>query len=427
VEPKFTHLHLHTEYSLLDGMCALDRGEKHQSPLMERARELGQVALAITDHGNLYGAVHFYKAARKHGLKPILGCEIYVTPGNHREKTLVNGRQANHLVLLAENDRGFENLVKLVSKAHLDGHYYKPRIDRPLLAEHAEGLIALSACLKGEVAEALTDGLDDKARRLAGEYAEILGKDRFFLEVQDHGLPEQRVVNRKMLELARRMKLPLVATNDVHYLEAEHAGPHEMLLCLQTQAKWRDADRMKYGSEQFYLKSEAEMRALFAELPEALDNTWKIAERCNVELALGGQKNPHFPNYKCPDGLTHKQYLSQIAAEGVRRLYGVEDVAHPRNDREKVVAERFAHELAVIEKTGFLNYFLVVWDFIHAAKQMGIPVGPGRGSAAGAIVAYAMGITDLDPLENGLLFERFLNPERVEMPDIDVDFEQGRR
>ncbi len=427
MEPKFTHLHLHTEYSLLDGMCALDRGEKHQSPLMERARELGQVALAITDHGNLYGAVHFYKAARKHGIKPILGCEIYVTPGSHREKTLVNGRQANHLVLLAENDRGFENLVKLVSKAHLDGHYYKPRIDRPLLAEHAEGLIALSACLKGEVAEALTDGLDDKARRLAGEYAEILGKDRFFLEVQDHGLPEQRVVNRKMVELARRMKLPLVATNDVHYLEIEHAGPHEMLLCLQTQAKWRDADRMKYGSEQFYLKSEAEMRALFAELPEALENTWKIAERCNVELALGGQKNPHFPNYKCPDGLTHKQYLSQIAAEGVRRLYGVEDVAHPRNDREKVVAERFAHELAVIEKTGFLNYFLVVWDFIHAAKQMGIPVGPGRGSGAGSLIAFATGITGIDPLRYGLIFERFLNPERVSPPDFDIDFCQARR
>ena len=427
MEPKFTHLHVHTEYSLLDGLCALDRGEKHHSPLMERAREQGQVALAITDHGNLFGAVHFYKAARKHGIKPILGCEIYVTPGDHRERTLVNNRQANHLVLLAENERGFANLMKLVSQAHLDGFYYKPRIDRPLLAAHAEGLIGLSACLKGEVAEALMDGLADKARALAGEYAEILGSGNFFLEVQDHGLPEQAPVNRQLAALAKQLGLPLVATNDVHYLEPEHAVPHEMLLCLQTQAKWSDPDRMKYGSDQFYLKSEAEMRRLFGELPEALENTWKIAERCNVELALGGQKNPHFPNYRCPDGLTHKQYLTQIAAEGIRRLYGVADLEHPQTAAEKQIAERFFHELGVIEKTGFLNYFLVVWDFIHAAKQMGVPVGPGRGSGAGSLVAYATGITGIDPLRYGLIFERFLNPERVSPPDFDIDFCQTRR
>jgi DNA polymerase-3 subunit alpha len=427
VEPKFTHLHLHTEYSLLDGLCALDRGEKHQSPLMERARALGQVALAITDHGNLFGAVHFYKAARKHGIKPILGCEIYVTPGSHREKVLVNGKQANHLVLLAENERGFANLMTLVSRAHLDGMYYKPRIDRQLLAEYHEGLIALSACLKGEVAEAFMDGRDDKARQLAGEYAEILGKDHFYLEVQDHGLEEQQAVNRKMVDLARRLKLPLVATNDVHYLEVEHAVPHEMLLCLQTQAKWNDPGRMKYGSDQFYLKSEAEMRQLFGELPEAIENTWKIAERCNVELALDGQKNPHFPNYKCPDGLSHRHYLTQIASAGVRRLYGVEDLDHPKDDREAGIAKRFHFELSVIEKTGFLNYFLVVWDFIHAAKQMGIPVGPGRGSGAGSLVAYATGITGIDPLRYGLLFERFLNPDRVSPPDFDIDFCQARR
>ena len=427
MEPKFTHLHLHTEYSMLDGMCALDRGDKHRSPLMERAQKLGQTAMAITDHGNLYGAVHFYKAARKHGIKPILGYEIYVTPRDHREKTLVNGRQANHLVLLAENERGYDNLIKLVSKAHLDGFYYKPRIDRPLLAEHHEGLVALSACLKGEVAEALMDGLGDKARKLAGEYAEIMGKDHFYLEVQEHGLAEQGPVNRQMVELAREMGLPLVATNDVHYLEAEHAVPHEMLLCLQTQAKWGDADRMKYGSEQFYLKSEAEMRRLFGELPEAIENTWKIAERCNVEMALGGQKNPHFPNYRCPDGMNHKQYLTRIAADGIRRLYGMEDLEHPKDDREKTIAARFSHELAVIERTGFLNYFLVVWDFIHAAKEMGIPVGPGRGSGAGSLVAYAVGITGIDPLRYGLIFERFLNPERVSPPDFDIDFCQTRR
>ena len=355
MEAKFTHLHVHTEYSLLDGLCALDRGKDHQSPIMERAQKQGQVALAITDHGNLFGAVHFYKAARKHGIKPILGCEIYVTPGDHREKVLVNGRQANHLVLLAEDNRGFANLMKLVSKAHLDGYYYKPRIDRALLAEHSAGLIALSACLKGEVAEAFQDGLDDKAKQLAGAYAEILGPDRFFLEVQDHGLPEQRPVNKKLVALARKLGLPLVATNDVHYLAPDHAEPHEMLLCLQTQAKWSEPNRMKYGSDQFYLKSEAEMRQLFGELPAALENTWKIAERCNVELALGGQKNPHFPNYKCPDGLTHKQYLTQIAAAGIRKLYGVEDLEHPRDDREKLIAALFAHELGVIEKTGFLN------------------------------------------------------------------------
>ena len=427
MEPKFTHLHLHTEYSLLDGMCALDRGEKHRSPLMERAQEQGQVALAITDHGNLFGAVHFYKAARKHGLKPILGCEIYVTPGDHREKTLVNGKQANHLVLLAENDRGFNNLKTLVSKAHLDGFYYKPRIDRPLLAEHCEGLIALSACLKGEVAEALMEDRDDKAQKLAGEYTEILGKDHFYLEVQDHGLPEQPDVNRKLAALAKKLGLPLAATNDVHYLEAAHAVPHEMLLCLQTQAKWSETDRMKYGSDQFYLKSEAEMRKLFRDLPEAIENTWKIAERCNVELELGGQKNPHFPNYKCPDGLTHKQYLARIAAEGVRRLYGVEDLERPKDAREQGIAERFFHELGVIEKTGFLNYFLVVWDFIHAAKEMGVPVGPGRGSGAGSLIAYAVGITGIDPLRYGLIFERFLNPERVSPPDFDIDFCQTRR
>jgi DNA polymerase III subunit alpha len=427
VEPKFTHLHLHTEYSVLDGMCALDRGDKHESPLMKRAEELGQVAMAITDHGNLYGAVHFYKAARKHKIKPILGCEIYVTPGNHREKVLVNGKQANHLVLLAENARGFENLVKLVSLAHVDGFYYKPRIDRELLAAHSGGLIALSACLKGEVAEAFREGLDDKARDLAGQYADILGKDRFYLEVQDHGLPEQRLVNEKMRELSRATGLPLVATNDVHYLEAKHSVPHEMLLCLQTQAKWSETDRMKYGSDQFYLKSEQEMRRLLGDLPGAIENTWKIAERCAVELALEGQKNPHFPNYQCPDGLTHRQYLTRIASEGIRRLYGVEDMEHPKDAREREIAERFAHEMHVIGETGFLNYFLVVWDFIHAAKEMGIPVGPGRGSGAGSLVAYATGITGIDPLRYGLIFERFLNPERVSPPDFDIDFCQSRR
>jgi len=427
VEHKFTHLHVHTEYSLLDGLCAVDRGKEHISPIMERVQEQGQVALAMTDHGNLFGSIHFYKQAQKHGIKPILGCELYITPGNHQERTLVNGRQANHLVLLAENNRGFENLIELVSRAHLDGMYYKPRIDKELLAEHHEGIIALSACLKGEVAEAFMDGQDDKAKQLASQYADIMGKDHFYLEVQDHGLTEQPDVNRKLIGLSRDLGLPLVATNDVHYLAPEHAEAHEMLLCLQTQAKWSEENRMKYKSDQFYLKNEAEMRKLFGEVPDAIDNTWKIAERCNVELALGGQKNPHFPNYQCPDSLTHKQYLTQIAAEGVLRLYGVKDLAHPKDDREQVIAQRFAHEISVIEKTGFLNYFLVVWDFIHAAKEMKIPVGPGRGSGAGSMIAYAVGITGIDPLRYGLIFERFLNPERVSPPDFDIDFCQARR
>ena len=254
----------------MDGLCALDRGKDHRSPLMEHAQKQGHVALAMTDHGNLFGAVPFYKQARKYGLKPVLGCEVYVTPGNHRERVLVNGRQANHLVLLAENDTGFANLMHLVSLAHLNGFFYKPRIDRALLAEHHEGLIGLSSCLKGEVPEALMDGLEEKARKLAGEYAEILGKDRFYLELQDHGMKEQQQVNRRMVKLAADLGLPLVATNDVHYLEAGHALPHEMMLCMQTQAKWSDPNRMKYGSDQFYLKSEEEMRQLFGELPEAL-------------------------------------------------------------------------------------------------------------------------------------------------------------
>ena len=426
--PEFTHLHLHTEYSLLDGMCALDRGKKHVSPLMECVKAQGQSAVAITDHGNVYGWVHFYKAAKAHGLKPILGCEVYVTPGNHLEKTLVNGRQANHLVLLAENETGYDNLMHLVSEAHLHGMYYKPRIDRPLLAQHAKGLIALSACLKGEVAEALVEDRDEaKAERLAAEYAEIMGKGNFFLEVQDHGLAPQAPLNRQLVALARKLDLPLVATNDVHYLKREHEKAHEMLLCLQTQDKWSNPTRMKYGSDQFYLKSAAEMAAVFGDLPEALENTMAIAERCNVEMKLGGQKNPHFPTYQCPNGMHHKEYLTMLGKEGLKRRYGVEDVDNPKTDLEKRVSERFWHEMAIIEKTGFLNYFLVVWDFINAAKEMGVPVGPGRGSGAGSIVAYAIGITGIDPLKYNLIFERFLNPERVSPPDFDVDFCQTRR
>ena len=424
---EFVHLHLHTEYSLLDGLCALDRGKDHDSPLMNRVKEVGQNAVAITDHGNLYGVIHFYSQARARGIKPILGCEVYVTPGDHTEKVLVNGRQANHLILLAENETGFHNLKRLVSEAHLWGMYYKPRIDRPLLAQHHEGLIALSACLKGEVAEALAeDHSYEKARALAAEYADIMGKGNFYLELQDHGLAEQAPVNRDLRRLAKDLGLPLVATNDVHYLRDSDETAHEMLLCLQTQDKWSNPDRMKYGSDQFYLKSGDEMAALFPDDPEALRNTVAIAERCGVEIPLAGQKNPHFPIYQCPGGVNHKVYLTQLGREGIKERYGT-DVDHPATDHDKVVAERFWHEMDIIERTGFLNYFLVVWDFIHASKKMGIPVGPGRGSGAGSIVAYAIGITGIDPLRYNLFFERFLNPERVSPPDFDIDFCQTRR
>lgn len=424
---EFTHLHLHTEYSLLDGLCALDRGSNHDSPLMNRVAEVGQKSVAITDHGNLYGVIHFYSQARARGIHPILGCEVYVTPGDHTEKVLVNGRQANHLILLAENETGFHNLKQLVSEAHLNGMYYKPRIDRPLLAQHHEGLIALSACLKGEIAEALAeDHSYDKAKALAAEYADIMGKGNFFLELQDHGLPEQAPVNRQLRQLAKELGLPMVATNDVHYLRDSDEQAHEMLLCLQTQDKWSNPDRMKYGSDQFYLKSGDEMAALFSDVPEALSNTMLIAERCHVDIPLQGQKNPHFPIYKCPGGVDHKTYLTQLGREGIQKLYGV-DIDHPADDHGRVVAERFWHEMDIIERTGFLNYFLVVWDFIHASKSMGIPVGPGRGSGAGSIVAYAIGITGIDPLRYNLFFERFLNPERVSPPDFDIDFCQTRR
>ena len=429
MEPKFTHLHLHTEYSLLDGLCALDRGEKHHSPLMERARAQGQVALAITDHGNLFGAVHFYKAARKHGIKPMLGCEIYVTPGSHREKVLVNGKQANHLVLLAENERGFENLMKLVSKAHLDGYL--------LQAAHRPGA-AGGAPRRAHRAVGVPEGRSGRGaswtasttRRASSRAStpKSWGQDHFYLEVQDHGLAEQRDVNRKLVELARQLKLPLVATNDVHYLEVEHAVPHEMLLCLQTQAKWNDPDRMKYGSDQFYLKSEAEMRQLFARAARGDREHLEDRRALQRGTGAGRPEESAFPQLQVP-GRPVAPAISDADRGGGRApaLWRGGSRPSARTTARAGIAKRFHFELAVIEKTGFLNYFLVVWDFIHAAKQMGIPVGPGRGSGAGSLVAYATGITGIDPLRYGLLFERFLNPDRVSPPDFDIDFCQARR
>mgnify|MGYP003603239831 CR=1 FL=1 len=427
MNPTFVHLHVHTEFSLLDGMCRLDRHYGPHGSLMERARELGQVAMAMTDSGNLFGAVHFCKAARKHGIKPILGCEIRMAPRHRRDTRPSKERGEDSLVLLAENDRGFANLLQLVSLAHLDCFPDKPRIDWGLLAAHNEGLIALSGGSKSEISRAHMRCEEDRARQIAAMYAGIMGKDRFYLELQDHGLPAQRIANRGLVKLAHELGLPMVATNDVHYLQEEHANSHEMLLCLQTQAKWSDAGRMKHGSDQCYLKSEAEMRQLFGELPEAIDNTWKIAERCNVELSLGRPEGSLCTKYPCPNGLTHQQYLRQVAGEGVRRLYGVEDLDRPKDERERAIAIRFAHEAETIEKAGFANYFLVVWDYVRAAKDLGIPVGPGRGASVGSLVAYSMGITGIDPLRYGLIFERFLNPERMSHPDIDIDVCSRRR
>ncbi len=416
----FVHLHLHTCYSLLDGACRIDQ-------VMERAVEEGMSSVAMTDHGVMYGAVEFYKSANEHGIKPVLGCEVYVADGDHRDRGKQAGRRQpriNHLVLLAQNDVGFQNLTRLVSIAHLDGFYYKPRIDHELLAEYHEGLIGMSACLKGEVASGLLDGNMEAAKQAAGQYVDILGKDNFFIEIQDHGLPEQREVNRYLPTLAGKMGLPLVASNDVHYLKKEHGVAHEVLLCLQTQTVMSDPKRMRYQTNEFYMKSAAEMTELFKEHPEAITNTVDIAERCNVELEFG---KLHFPIFKTPEGISHKDYLIKLGHEGLVSHYQVTNPNHPKNDFEKRVINRFNTEMDIVEKAGYINYYLVVADFVGYAKRVGIPVGPGRGSGGGSLLAYVTGIIDIDPLHYGLIFERFLNLERVSPPDFDIDFCQARR
>jgi len=415
----FVHLHLHTSYSLLDGACRIE-------PLMEAIQKHGQTAVAMTDHGNMYGTVEFYKAARAKGVKPIIGCEVYEAPGSRKDRKTDGPRAtAAHLVLLAADATGYANLIRLVTAAHLEGYYYKPRIDREILARYSKGLIGLSACLKGRVAECLLAGDEARAARTAGEYVEILGKDNFYLEIQDHGLPNQAVVNKGLLALAKRAGLPLVATNDVHYLEKSHAAAHEVLLCIQTGTVMSDPKRMKYGSPEFYLKSGADMARLFGEAPEALSNTVEIASRCNVELSLN--QDPHYPKFAVPAGFDPKSYLVHLCCDGVRRRYGVADPEQPKNERERGIVARLRYEIEVIEKTRFIGYFLVVWDFVRFAREQKIPVGPGRGSAAGSLVSFCLGITSVDPLRYNLVFERFLNPERVSPPDFDIDFCQFRR
>ena len=400
----FTHLHVHTEYSLLDGSSKI--GE-----ITARAKELGMDSMAITDHGVMYGVIDFYKAARAAGIKPILGCEVYVAPGSRFDKETGAGEDRYyHLILLAENNTGYSNLTKIVSKGFVDGFYYKPRVDYEVLERYSEGIICLSACLAGEVQKYLARGLYDEACKSALHYQEIFGKGNFFLELQDHGIYEQRLVNQQLVRMSRELGIDLVATNDIHYTYAEDAEAHDILLCIQTGKKVSDEDRMRYEGGQFYCKSEEEMRALFPYAPDAIDNTHKIAERCAVEIEFGVTKLPQF---KVPEGFDSWTYLNHLCGEGLVRRYG---------DGAEELRERLDYELGVIREMGYVDYFLIVWDFINYAKSNGIAVGPGRGSAAGSIVAYTLAITDIDPVRYNLLFERFLNPERISMPDIDIDF-----
>lgn len=401
---EFAHLHLHTEYSLLDGMGRIDE-------YVSRAKELGIHHLAVTDHGVMYAAMDWYKAATKAGLHPIIGMEAYLAEG----KATVKERKSYHLLLLAENDAGYRNLLKLASRASLEGYYYRPRIDLEILQEHRQGIIATSACLGGPVANNFLHGQPDKARDYAGKLAEILGPDRFFIEIQDHGIKEQVETNRDLIPLARSLNLPIVATNDVHYCNRDDAPAQEVLVCVQTNTTLSDPKRLKSESNQLYFKGPDEMARVFGEIPEALANTIRIAEMCTLDL---GFKGYHLPNFDVPEGFTPDGYLERLCRDGVRRLYG-------RDDGE--IGQRLAYELDVIRTMGFTNYFLVVWDFVKFAKDNGILVGPGRGSAAGSIVTYSLGITALDPLKYGLIFERFLNPSRITMPDIDIDFADDRR
>jgi len=401
----FTHLHTHTEYSLLDGSSKIKE-------LVRRAKDLGMDSLAITDHGVMYGVIDFYRAAKEVGIKPILGCEVYVAPGSRfdRENRENSGDRYYHLILLAENNTGYANLMKIVSKGFVEGFYYKPRIDIELLREYHEGIIALSACLAGEIPKLLARGLYDEAKKKALEYRDIFGEGNFFLELQDHGIFEQKIVNQQLVRLSKETGIDLVVTNDVHYINKEDWEAHDILLCIQTAKKVMDEDRMRYKEGEFYLRSEEEMKEIFPYAPEAIENTQKIADRCNVEIEFGVTKLPEYP---VPENETAVSYLSKLCEEGLKRRY------HDANDE---IWERMRYELGIIEKMGYVDYFLIVWDYIHYAKSHGIAVGPGRGSAAGSIVSYCLGITDIDPLKYQLLFERFLNPERVSMPDIDVDF-----
>ena len=403
---KFVHLHLHSEYSLLDGSTRINL-------LPKRVKELGMDAVALTDHGNMYGAIAFYKACKDEGIKPILGCEVYVSEKDMTIKDKTNKRF--HLILLAENNEGFKNIMKIVSLGFVDGYYYKPRVDKEVLKKYAKGVIATSACLGGEVQRLILDRDLKAARAAAHEYREIFGENNFFLELQDHGMPEQARVNRELVKISHELNFPLTVSNDVHYLNKEDAKSHDILLCIQTGKTINEENRMKFPSDEFYLKSPDEMVALFPENKDALENTVKIAKRCNVEIKFHEQ---HLPEFAVPEGYTHEDYLKKLALDGMYARY--ENVTDE-------IKERFDFEFNTIKNMGFVDYFLIVWDFIRYARKHEIQVGPGRGSAAGSLISYCLGITDVDPLKFDLLFERFLNPERVSMPDIDIDFCYERR
>ena len=406
---KFVHLHIHSEFSLLDGANRI-------KDLPVRAKELGMDAMAITDHGVMFGAIDFYKSCKKEGIKPIIGCEVYVAPRSRfgREPGIDN--KYNHLILLAKNNQGYKNLSKLVSLGFIDGYYYKPRIDLEILEKYSDGLVCLSACLAGSVNQALLNGQNEKAEEIALWHKRVFGED-YYIEIQNNGIKEQVLANQKLVQLARKLDIPLVATNDAHYLKREDAYNHEVLLCIQTGKRMSDEDRMKFDTEELYVKSPEEMIDYFKAFPDAIENTVKIAEKCNVEFEFG---HTILPNYEVPEGFeTHYDYLEHLCKEGMKKRYG-ENIPEEYQKRAE-------YELGVIKKMGYVDYYLIVWDYIHFAKLKDIPVGPGRGSGAGSILAYSIEITDIDPMKYNLLFERFLNPERVSMPDFDVDFSDEQR
>ena len=406
----FTHLHVHTEYSLLDGSSKIKE-------LLPRAKELGMDSLAITDHGVMYGVIDFYKKAKEVGIKPILGCEVYVAPGSRFDREQSKGEDRYyHLVLLAENNQGYQNLMKIVTRGFTEGYYYRPRVDYEILEQYHEGIIALSACLAGEIPNKILKEDFEGARAAARRMNELFGPGNFFLELQDHGIRQQTQVNSTVMRLSKELDIPLVVTNDVHYINEDDAIPHDLLLCIQTGKLVSDTDRMRYEGGQFFLKSEEEMQRLFPYAREALENTHKIAERCNVEIVFGEQKVPKFD---VPEGYDAYSYLQKLCEEGLEKRYG--------SPAPQDLKERLEYELDTIKNMGYVDYFLIVWDFIRFAKSQGIAVGPGRGSAAGSIVSYCLEITNIDPIRYQLIFERFLNPERVSMPDIDIDFCYERR
>ncbi|MDQ1269102.1 MAG: polymerase subunit alpha, partial [Thermodesulfobacteriota bacterium] len=407
----FYHLHLHSEYSLLDGAIRLN-------DLMKRCPEYGMDAVSITDHGTMFGVAEFYEKAQKAGIKPIIGCEVYVAPRTLNDRTQLDRKGLTHLILLAKDREGYTNLCKLVSVAQLKGFYFKPRIDKTLLAEHAKGLVGLSACLKGDIPQAILAGNQAKADELARFYLDTLGEGNFFLEVQENGMDIQRRLNNGLLDMSKRLSIPMVATNDCHYLSRGDAKAHEILLCIQTGDTFENVDRFKFDSDQLYFKSRHEMADSLGHFPDAIANTKLIADMCEVDF---GKKTYHFPRYDLGDGLSEDELFKKLAMEGFEERLAKIKKKRPDID-EQVYRDRIKYEIDIILKMGFPGYFLIVADFISHARKIGVPVGPGRGSAAGSMVAYAMGITALDPIEHGLIFERFLNPARISMPDIDVDF-----